>query len=148
MWYPAECFSAENSWLSPAAFWARTTFCLTVKIIFTIFFGAMSLQSIMFYTISCQMLFHVPGNLGEFKRNLHLLILKTKVKVGAQLGRAATSGWQMKVRHYKIKSSLCSCCKAGCNSKIRDTVAQSVNVLVKLCGHVVVLGNFFLRPID
>ena len=38
-------------------------------LIFVVFFGALSVQAIGFYTISCDQLFDIPGRLESYKRN-------------------------------------------------------------------------------
>ena len=42
--------------------------------IFTIFFSALSIQAIGFYTIPCEHIFRTPGNMESYKRNCLIVL--------------------------------------------------------------------------
>ena len=92
--------------------------------IFTLFFGAASIQGIAFYTVSCKQLFETPENFDAYKRNCSLLTLQVKVRQGRN-GFRPVSVLDRKIRLYKIKSMVRTGFKDG-----GFRILESVNTLL------------------
>ena len=69
--------------------------------VFTLFFGALSLQAIAFYAVSCEQLFQTPENFDTYRRNCSLLMLKVEMRQGQN---EVDSVLNRKQRRNKIKS--------------------------------------------
>ena len=60
-----------------------------------LFFGALSIQAVAFYTVSCHKLFGVPDFISSLKENCKLMVNKR--------GNGLTP-WERKVFHHQIKA--------------------------------------------